>query len=355
MNVKEHEVQQMPTWRIVAVINFPVETREASPPAPGEFWPQKLTTVSRIPDGFTLDVDGISITLQSWPGPPLPPLLFRPSGIPDEPAALVSFTDADTPELAIGKMEPLLEPLLDSLSFQLQIAIRVFQLEALDVTPPVGVGMTRRCLLYPYPNGYPSAKFRQSIPLGNILTSFQPNLRSCFVATNTRIRAALRWYVKGLASNYEVDNFIFFWIALEILRSESGISVGGPYRAKCGHKIPICPNCGEQTFREELGKSIKAFLTKQLGIAATNANKLWEFRQMLHGANELTPQATSELPRMVLILRQAVVAALKMALGFPPSDPPLVLAEGPSISSSFAIGGTRTLDNHDVDLGLPSG
>jgi len=271
--------------------------------------------------------------------------------VSDEPAALVFFIVADSPDLALEKVEPLLESLLDGLSFQLQTAIRVFKLEVLDVTPPVVAGMTRHFLSYP--NGYPSAKFLQSIPSGNVRTSFHPHLGTCLTAVSTRTRAALRWYVKGMAGPYEADRFIFFWIALEILRSESGVSIGGPYRAKCGHEIPSCPTCGQETSREELGRSIKAFLTDKLGVTATAANDLWEFRQMLHGAKDLSPQSTAELPKMVLLLRQAVFAALKEALGFSPNDPPFVSAEGPSIDSSFALGGTRVLDNHDVDLGLP--
>lgn len=355
MSLHDQEVgHSVRTWRIVAAINFPVEPAPASPPAPGEVLPQRLTTVSRIPDGASLEANGITIKLQSWPGPPFPALPFvGPSGVPDEPAALVFFMATDTPELALEKLEPLLESLLDGLSFQLQTAIRAFQLEALDVTPPVAVGMTRRFLLYPYPNGYPSAKFLQSVPLGNILTQLKPDLSACFQATSTKARAALRWYVKGLASPYEADKFIFFWIALEILFSRSKFSIEEPYRARCGHVITACPTCGKTTSIIVYGRSIKAFLTERLAVEKNDADGLWKLRQMLHGANDLTPQAISELPRMVLVLRQAVVAALKNALKFAPNTPPLVLAEGPSISSRFALGGTRALDNYDVDLGLP--
>lgn len=351
MALEEQEVgQQALTWRIVAVLNFPVQLASASPPVSGEVLPQKLTTVSRIPDRASLEENGITIKLQSWPGPPFPTLPFGPSGVPDEPAALVFVTPCDTAAHALEKVEPLLESLLDGLSFQLQTAIRVLQLEVLDVTPPLAEGMKRSLLFYPFPNGYPSAKFLQSVPLGNILTPLQPALSACFRATSTSIRAALRWYVKGLASPYEVDKFIFFWIALEILLSESNISVEEPYRARCGHEIATCPTCGQKTSRVVYGRSIKAFLAERLGIRENDVNHLWELRQMLHGANDLTPQATSELPRMVLILRQAVVNAIKDALGCVRDDLPLVLEQGPSIDPHFRFEGTRAIDKYDLEL-----
>lgn len=343
---------KIPTWRIVAVINFPIQPIPASAPIPGQVLPQKLTTASRILDRCTLNSHGISVVLRSWPGPPFSPLPPGPSGIPDEPAALVFFMRSKTPELALQKVEPLIEALLDELSFQLQTAVRVFQLEALDVTPPVATCMERRFLLYPFPNGYPSAKFSQSMLLGNTLTVFQPDLNDCLMATNARIRGALRWYVKGIASLYDVDKFILFWITLEILRAESGVSIDAPYLARCGHEIPECPTCGQQTSREQLGKSNKAFLINHLGTTRAVANDLWKFRQILHGARDLTPKDTSELARLVMALRQAVVSGLKRELGIPPTSPPFVSAEGELISPIIVSSGTRAIDDYDADLGF---
>lgn len=351
MSLEEQEVgQQALTWRIVAVINFPVQLVPGSPPAPGGVLPQSLTTLSRIPDGATLEVDDINIKLRSWPGPSFPPLPFGPSGVPDEPCALVFTTDSNTPTSVLEKVDPLLELILDGLSFQVQTAIRVLQLEVLDVTPPLAVGMTRRCLLCPFPKGYPSPKFVQSVPLGNVLTPLKPDLSKCLRVINERTRAALRWYLKGLASPYEVDKFISFWIAMEILFPESKISVEEPYRADCGHEITNCPICGKETSRFLFGRSIKTFLTDRLAVKDDDADALWRLRQMFHGAHDLSSDTMVELPKMVLVLRRAVVEALKDALGYALDDLPLVLEQGPSIDPHFRFEGTRAIDKYDLEL-----
>jgi len=347
MNEKQQKDQQMPIWRIVAVINFPLSRHFVlkAPPFPG----QKIKLDSRIPDESRLELDGISVRLRPWPGPSIPEFASRKL---EEPAALVFFLAAKDPELAYyEKLEPLLEELLDNLSFQLQTLIYVLRLEALDVTPPVAEGMERYFTLIEYS----SPKFLQASRSHNIRTSFYPHLAIGLGSTNTKSRAALRWYVKGMSAHYAVDKFIFFWIALEILRSESGVSVSEPYRARCGHKIPKCPECGEKTSREVLGKSMKKFLIDEAGIERTTAEKLWEFRQILHGSKDLTHEDISDLPQLAKHAREAVIIALKKALDWPSKEPPSLAEPIGPIITNVGIDWSRkkVLDNNDVALGLP--
>jgi hypothetical protein len=342
--------QQTPIWRIVAVINFPMEFILSKT----SFTPGQVTkATSRIPDEASLEVDGISVRLRPWPGPTLPAFSSRrKEGLsPEEQAALVFLLAADNPELAYKKIIHLLEELLDSLSFQLQAAIQVFRLEVLDVTPPVEIGMERYFALI----NYSSAKFLLSSRPRKLMTSFYPHLDNSLGSASTRRRAALRWYIKGLEAHYAVDKFIFFWIALEILRSESGVSVSSPYIARCGHEIPNCPTCGQKTAREELGKSMKKFLTDEAGIEKNTAKKLWEFRQILHGSKDLTHKDISELPQLVEYTREAAVVTLKKALAWPPTEPPLFRTPMGPIITGVGINWNhrRVLDANDVTLGLP--
>lgn len=341
---QQKDQQQTPIWRIVAVINFPMHLALKSPPFPG----QTIKADSRIPDEPSLEVDGISVRLRPWPGPPIPSFASRRL---EEPAALVFFLAAENHYLAYENLEPLLEELLDSLSFQLQMAIHVFKLEALDVTPPVAVGMERYFSLIEYS----SAKFLPSSLPHNINTSFYPHLATGLGSASTKSRAALRWYVKGMAAHYAVDKFIFFWIALEILRSESGVSVSSPYLARCGHEIPNCPTCGQQTAREELGKSIIKFLIDEAGVEETTAKKLWEFRQILHGTKDLTHEEISNSPQFAKYAREAVIIALKKALDWPSKEPPLLMEPIGPIITGVGIDWSRkqVLDANDVALGLP--
>lgn len=347
MSEKQSKGQQMPIWRFVTVVNFPLSRHVAlkAPPVPG----QQIKLNSRIPDESSLEVGGISVRLKPWPGPPIPEFESRKL---EEPAALVFFLTAKDPELAYyEKLENILEELLDSLSFQLQTLIHVLRLEALDVTPPVAEGMERYFTLIEYS----SPKFLQASRSHNIRTSFYPNLATSLGSTSTRSRAALRWYVKGMATPYAVDKFIFFWIALEILRAESGVSVSAPYRARCGHQIPKCPQCGKTTSQEVLGESMKKFLIDEAGIKEPTAKKLWEVRQMLHGTKDLTHEDIFELPQLAKHAREAVIIALKKALDWPSKEPPFLAEPRGPIITNVGIDWSRkkVVDENDVALGLP--
>lgn len=341
---QQEDRQQTPIWRIAAVINFPMHL-PAVPFVPG----QTITAVSRIPNEPPVNFDGVYVTIHPWPNVNIPSLPYGPSGIKDEPAALVFFV-ADNDPFAQGKVYHLLESLMDSLSFQLQTAIHAYELQVLDMTPPVAAGMERNYFVEKYSSG----KFIQSFPPSNIKTSLHPKLAYSLENASTRNRAALRWYIKGIAATYEVDKFIFFWTALEILRSESGISVSSPYRARCGHEIPNCPICGEMTLKEELGKSIKKFLMDRADISEDTAKKLWKLRQMIHGTKDLTYEELRDLPTMANSLRQALLTILKPALGWPLNAPPLILPSmGSAIIPSYnTINSKRVLDAHDIELGL---
>jgi hypothetical protein len=337
--------QQMPLWRIVAVINFPKQLVPEAPPPSGGM-PKTIKLVSRIPDEANLEVDGISVRLKPWTGTSIPALASRKL---EEPAALVFFLATEDPEIAYyDKLWHLLEDLLDSLSFQLQTAIEVFRLEALDVTPPVAVGMKR----YFTPIEYYSGKFLASDIFSSIKPSLYPNLAKGLESARSKSRAALRWYVKGMAARNAVDKFISFWIALEMLRSESGVSVSAPYIARCGCEITECPKCGKPTAKEVLGKSIIKFLVDETGTKEDTAEKLWEFRQILHGRGDLTHGA---IPQMAEDTREAVVIALKKALGWSSNEPPFV--PPPMGIRSFRPGidwsSLKVVDDNDVALGLP--
>ncbi|MBU7585240.1 MAG: hypothetical protein KAF91_20515 [Nostoc sp. TH1S01] len=335
----------MATWRITAVINFPIALTEASPPAPGSPFPQQVKPISRISQKISKDLNGILITLEPWQQSQFPPGFFP---LNSEPAAITVTLTGDTPENVLLQSEDLLEKIIDDLSFQLQQAVYIFQLEVLDVTPPLCIGMNREILLYPFPHGYYSPKYMQSIPLGNEAVAFTPEIRAEYELKDEKVRAALRWYIKGLATSFEVDKFAFYWISLEILCSRSDVVVEKPYTAKCGHDIPNCPVCNTSTSKEVNGLTIQKFLVEKNGIDPELARELWKMRQMFHGANHLSIKATKELPRLTIALRYAVMRSLKDALDILQDDLPIVKMDVPSISSGIFIKGTREIAEQDI-------
>jgi hypothetical protein len=335
-------------WRVTALTNFPKGVFGTSPPAPGELMPPTIGLFTRIPAAKRVQLAGREVILCPYSGPPLPTdVILDVNWQASELAALAIFTDATTPREALVGVEDMLEQLLDSISFQVQVALRVFQLEVLDVTPPLELKMIRQVLHYPFPLGYPSPKFFQSLSLGSVDTDFYPGIRLLADSVSVKTRAALRWYVKGLAATYDIDRFMCFWVALEILWSESNVSVEEPYRClKCRSMIPKCDNCGRSTTKQVRGASIKQFLAG-LGLDAMTAKVLWDFRQLVHGVNKLRAQDLLDLPRLILSLREASVTALKAALLWDRGRPAITRG-GPDVAVSLGLEGTRPIESFDL-------
>ncbi len=76
--------------------------------------------------------------------------------------------------------------------------------------------------------------------------------------------------------------------------------------------------------------------------------ELWRMRQMMHGAIDFDLQKLVRLPALVQILRAAVAARLKEALGIPADFAPIVQQEGLMIHPSAVVGGTQALTADDV-------
>lgn len=331
-------------WRVAVIINFPRHLPATSPPYPG----QVIKAISRIPQGPCFNFEGVFVSIQPWPNVKIPTLPHGPSGIKDEPAALVFYVAGEYKE-AMARTKGLIEPLLDSLSFQLQTAIHAYELHVVDMTPPVSIGMERDLFVSKYFSG----KFIPAFPPTNVNTLLRPRLDLSLEKASVKTRAALRWYIKGLAAVYEVDKFVFFWTALEILRAQSKVSVFEPYRnVRCGHEIPNCPVCGKATSKEVLGQSIKKFLVEKANTPQETANKLWQFRQIIHGTKDLTYEDMRDLPMLANSLRKALLVLLKLALGWPLDQPPSISPVGSGIITSHVMNSKHTLETYDIELAI---
>jgi hypothetical protein len=216
------------------------------------------------------------------------------------------------------------------------------------MTPPVSVGIERDLFVSKYFSG----KFIPAFPPTNVDTSLHPQLDLSLEKASAKTRAALRWYIKGLAATYEVDKFMFFWIALEILLAQSEVSVVVPYQAPCGHEILNCPICQEPTSKKLTGQSIKKLLVEKANTPQETANKLWQFRQLVHGKKDLTYEDMRDLPMMSNSLRKALLVLLKSSLGWPLDQPPKMMPVGSGIITSHVINSKHTLDTYDIELAI---
>jgi len=97
---------------------------------------------------------------------------------------------------------------------------------------------------------------------------------------------------------------------------------------------------------------MKKFLVEKANTPQETANKLWQFRQIVHGTRDLTYEDMRDLPMMANSLRQALVVLLKSALGWPLDQPPSMSPVGSGIITSRVINSKHTLDTYDIELAI---
>lgn len=237
---------------------------------------------------------------------------------------------------------------LESLSFQMQVALQIQSLAVLDLTGPPKVGDTREFWQW---SGFATPTFRPtSVPMQSLIGMLVPDLGVDLDPSDRRANRALDWYLKALTAPFEADHFIFLWIATEILAADSELKVSEPYRGPaCGHVIARCPECEAETTKPVQGASIKRYLVEGFGVDETVANGIWRARQMLHGAHAFESSFMAELPELSQQLRSVVVAALKQRLGIAGEQPPFAARTGLAISPFMGIGGTCEVTARDLD------
>jgi len=331
-------------WKVKALIPFPLEQV-----APMDFetggLPKQMKWESRVLE-ITRVVDDIEVSIKKVDRPEH----WQSShyGMITEPVEIqisVSEKDANS---ALEKVDLLLEDTIDNLSFRLQIPIPIYQLEVIDITSPIIVGEEREMLLFPYPNGYKHSKFGGNVYMNTVSVEIRPEIRADFSNLGDRDRAVMRWYQKSLAATSESDRFIFLMVCLEILCEEYTEKVKAPYRAKCGHDIYSCPECGSSIELVVNGPTLKKFLVEELGMDEKLARDTWRLRQMVHGANDLTFKKMKKLPEVCRSLKCCVALRVKQKLGIPANDPPFFGIDGPSISTQFSLKGRRAISEFDA-------
>jgi hypothetical protein len=311
------------------------------PMSPGGEMPTQLRFESRIPDQSRRYGD-VVVLIQASPPMPLPP-----GTVPNPQIALcnlIADVAADDPHGAVVALGATIESIMDLMSFEMGTSITLGQTEVVDITDPVEVREERENMIFsgsPFDWNVRQVEMQaiQGLTLGRL-----PDLETI---PDSKAAAALRWFVKSLDTVLLHDQFIFLWIALEILSDRSGRRVEEPYKGPCQHEIPNCPECGRPTAQMVRGATLREFL-EELGVSVGDVSALWRMRQLMHGAVPFDSKKLEALPVLVQVLRAAVAAEIKHSLGWEPTAPPLVAASGLSIHPALRIGGTRTINVDDI-------
>jgi hypothetical protein len=327
---------------VTAQVIFPNELGGTS--APGGGLPTQLTPKSRVPTG-RWQIDDADVFIYEADKGSLPQirddLRFGLGEI-----AVRRDSAVLEPLAAAQEAVPILDRVLESMSFQMQIALQVQGVRAIDVTGTPSVGDERECGQW---SGLALPTFRPtSVPMGSLIGRLIPEPGLDLDPADTRAHRALDWYLKALAAQYEADHFIFLWTACEILAVDSDHAVEAPYKGRCGHIIERCPDCGSSTTRPVQGPSMKRWLTERFGMSGELADQVWKARQILHGAHTFQSAVIEELPELNQWLRHAVVTELKARLGVAADGPPLVAPTELTISPYMGVGGSSQVTERDV-------
>jgi len=247
-------------------------------------------------------------------------------------------------QLAIERAAPMVEGIVDLMSFEMGAPLVVGQVDFTDVTPPVAVGDERETGFFA---AAPFSPFERGAEMEAIQGRLLGQLPESIEIADSKVAAALRWFVKALRTDLRHDQFIFLWIALEILADLSDVKVLAPYVGPCQHEIAKCPECDRETSRLVRGATMRAFL-KSFGVQDEEAKKLWAMRQLMHGAIPFDSKKLEELARLVQALRAVVNSALKERLGMMADAPPLVASSGLSIHPGLGGSGTGPVTEEDV-------
>lgn len=271
-----------------------------------------------------------------------------------EPNALIEQAElaADVPvpahphshRNAIERFSPVITTLIDLMAFEMADGPGVESVEMIDITPPIAVGDERTQITFTTP---PFDRYMRSRDVGTIRGRVVGELPQAVDHLDSKTAAVLRWFVKASDTEVLHDRFIFLWIALEILFDASDVHVEEPYRGRCGHQIPECPECGKPTTKLVRGASLKAFLQKY-NVTAQQAKELWAMRQLMHGAIPFDSKKLENLGSLVQPLRAVVAAGLKGRLDKTANDLPIVAAEGLLIHPAMGVGSSRRVSDRDI-------
>lgn len=334
------------TWQVTAEVvfpnHFPADVDEEGKPQ----LPQQLMPQSRIPTAHRV-VDGASVFIHEVDKQSIPQIRDDPRFSLGQLVVRLD-SDAEDPTAAIQEAAPFLDRVLECLSFQMQIALHMHAVHAIDLTGSPVVGEERD---YGQWSGFATPTFRPtSVPMQSLAGRIVPDLGVDLEPGDARANRALDWYLKALTASFEADHFIFLWIACEILAADSDVKVSEPFRGPaCGHVIAECPACRAPTTKPVQGQSMKRWLTDGFGVDEDVANRVWKARQMLHGAFAFDSTAMDELPELTQWLRSVVVTELKRRLRISEDEPPFAAPTGVSISPYMGVSGRAKVSQRDLN------
>ena len=102
---------------------------------------------------------------------------------------------ARDPHAALAALGPTVESIIDLMSFEMGVAIGLGEAEVLDITEPVGIGDERAVAIFA---GSPFDRHARQVEMQAVRGLLFGRLPDLGTVPDTRVAAALRWFVKLL-------------------------------------------------------------------------------------------------------------------------------------------------------------
>jgi hypothetical protein len=238
---------------------------------------------------------------------------------PDTNLLLLTSLDAADPASAVQTLDPIINRVLNMLSFRLLVEMESRGLEVIEDRP---ASETRRGTIMPGYSPLGRGRFQW---IGFVSEGAIP--QDLAADQDDAVDTALSWFRRGASAGNPVEAFGAYWLSLEAL-APSGPEASLRMRC-CGHTIANCPSCGTSTAGPVgMRNRLKHWFLSSLAGSEADFERFWEFRNdVFHGSGSVFARML-ELATAAPQLRAVCVRALKQSLGIDAQLPPHQGADG---------------------------
>jgi len=132
---------------------------------------------------------------------------------------------------------------------------------------------------------------------------------------------ALRWFIKSLGANNEVDRFTSLVTALDVLSHKNNLEEINHICQGCGKIIEYTHNCGKKLQKQAYAKDYLI----EFGIQESTADKINKLRnKTLHGRKHLTSLDMNEFLDVNISIIRLLVTQFKKLLKIEDFMPPII-------------------------------
>ncbi len=251
------------------------------------------------------------------------------------------FVNGDNEEKSLLDIMPEIEEILDKLSLQLFLEISITEIIVFNVHQifkrddenliPITQdeikkiveisGEELRQKLVRYPNGIKNQRgmWYQSQFSINVMRSINPSVTD--TKMSSKDKKALKWFIKGIGAQNDIDRFSSYYTSLEILSRKVKLESIHPTCKKCDKPIEHGNNCDHEIL---ISPEQMEYL-KKIGLEENTAKNVKNLRDSLtHGGKDITNSELDDLIDANIELTYFLTKQFKQILGIPDEMAPIL-------------------------------